>query len=127
MVYKRIKYPDGFCYAEISNFSDRIITERINSYEDLFFIKSLKDILDYNGYNDVELFIPWLPQQQHDRRFEENQSFELKLIADFINSLNFKRVSIFHAHSDVSQGVINNCRIIDNSSFIKKVFENILI
>jgi len=48
MQYTRGKYPDGGVYAQVTDFSYPVITERINSYEDLFFIKSLKDVCDYN-------------------------------------------------------------------------------
>ena len=125
MKYNRKKYPDGSVYAEITDISGRVIVERINNYEDLFFIASLKDICDYNGLNDVELFIPCMFQQQHDRRFNENESFELKLVANFINSLNFKKVYIFHPHSDATQIAINNCHVIDNSKFIQQVLKQI--
>lgn len=125
MIYRRIKYPDGGVYAEIDDFTNTIITERINSYEDLFFIKSLKEICDYNKIENVELVIPCMFQQQHDRRFKENQSFELKNVCDFINSCNFSKVYVYHPHSDVTQMGLNNVRIYDNSNFISKVLNDI--
>lgn len=125
MKYTRNQYPDGGIYAEIQDFSDPVIKERINSYEDLFFIKSLKDICDYNNIENVELFIPCLFQQQHDRRFKDNQSFEGKLVAEFINSCNFKKVTVFHPHSDVIIGQINKCHVKDNSKYIQWVLEQI--
>ncbi len=125
MNYKRIKYPDGSVYAQIDDFNDTTIIERINSYEDLFFIKSLKDICDYNQIKNVELVIPCMFQQQHDRRFFENQSFELKNIADFINNCNFSKVHIFHPHSDATEMALNNIHIIDNSEFVTKVLKDI--
>jgi ribose-phosphate pyrophosphokinase len=127
MEYVRIKYPDGGVYAKITDFSNPVITERINTYEDLFFIKSLKEVCDYNDVRDVTLNIPCLFQQQHDRRFNENESFELKIVSEFINSCNFKRVNVFHPHSDVSQISINNFRAIDNSKFVSKILEDINI
>ncbi len=125
MEYERIKYPDGGVYGKITNFTNPIITERINSYEDLFFIKSLKDICDYNNIQNVILNIPCLFQQQHDRRFNENESFELKLVSDFINTCNFYKVQVFHPHSDVSGIALNNFVSINNSKFILKVLEDI--
>ena len=125
MVYRRIKYPDGGVYAEIDDFTNPVITEKINSYEDLFFIKSIKEICDHNKIENVELIIPCMFQQQHDRRFKENQSFELKNICDFINSCNFFKVYVYHPHSDAVQMALNNVRIMDNSNFISKVLSNI--
>jgi ribose-phosphate pyrophosphokinase len=125
MIYSRVKYPDGGVYAKVTDFSNPVIVERINSYEDLFFIKSLKDVCDNNDISGVELFIPCFFQQQHDRRFNENESFEVKLVADFINSCNFSKVHIFHPHSDVTGALINNFRKIDNSKFMFNVLNDI--
>jgi ribose-phosphate pyrophosphokinase len=125
MTYKRNRYPDGAVYAEITDFNHPVITERINNYEDLFFIKSLKDICDYNGVKDVHLIIPCMFQQQHDRRFEYNQSFELRLACDFINSCNFSSVTVFHPHREATQMGLNNCNVQDNSSFIELVLKDI--
>lgn len=125
MIYRRIKYPDGGVYAEIDDFTNPIIEEKINSYEDLFFVKSLKEICDHNKIENVELVIPCMFQQQHDRRFKENQSFELKNVCDFINSCNFHKVHVHHPHSDAIQIALNNVRIYDNSNFISKVLVDI--
>lgn len=125
MIYTRRKYPDGGVYAEVTDFSNPVITERINSYEDLFFIKSLKEVCDYNDIENVELNIPCLFQQQHDRRFHKNESFELQIVADFINSCKFKKVWIFHPHNESALMMgIHNVEIIDNTSFIEKVLKN---
>ena len=125
MIYKRHTYPDGWSYGEILDFNEPVIRERINNTDDLFFIKSLKEICDYNRIKEVTLEIPWLPQQQHDRRFETNQSFELKIISDFINSCNFHNVRIFHPHSDVSPALINNCEVITNADFVNDVLSKL--
>lgn len=125
MKYTRHKYPDNGVYASIEDFNNPIITERINTYEDLFFIKSLKEICDYNGVKDVELIIPCMFQQQHDRRFNPNESFELKLVCDFINGCDFKKVHVFHPHSDSTQMGLRNVNVIDNRKFITWVLENI--
>jgi ribose-phosphate pyrophosphokinase len=125
MIYTRHRYPDGTVYAEITDFRETLITERINTYEDLFFIKSLKDICDYNHKKNVRLQIPCMFQQQHDRRFGSTQSFELRLVCDFINSCNFDSVEVFHPHSDSTQMGLNNCIILDNSFFINLVLKDI--
>jgi ribose-phosphate pyrophosphokinase len=124
MKYTKNRYPDGGIYVEITDFSNPVIIERINNYEDLFALMSLKETCDANGI-DVDLIIPCMFQQQHDRRFQQNQSFELKNVCKFINSLAFKSVSIFHPHSDATEMGLNNCRIIDNSKFIVKVLADI--
>ncbi len=125
MQYTRGKYPDGAIYAVVTDFSNPVITEKINTYEDLFFIKSLKECCNYNKIKDVVLQIPCMFQQQHDRRFHTNESFELKLVGNFINSCDFSEVHIFHPHSDVTQGIIENCHVVDNSKFITQVLSEL--
>lgn len=124
MKYERRKYPDGGTYAVVSDFSDPVIREHINTYEDLFFIKSLKDVCDYNNI-EVDLFIPCMFQQQHDRRFNNNESFELKIVCDFINSCNFRRVYVYHPHSDVTAALLHRSEVIDNRLFINSVLDKI--
>ena len=101
-------YPDGGKYV-INDINENYLTYRINSYEDLFLLKSIKDANPHLK----EIIIPCMFQQQHDRRFNPNESFELKLVCDFINSCNFEKVKVFHPHSDVTPALLNNCEIID--------------
>lgn len=124
MKYLRKRYPDGGIYAEVEDFSNPVITERINSYEDLFFLRSLKEVCDFNKIKDVSLVIPCMFQQQHDRRFQNNQSFELKIVTNFINSCNFSSVDVFHPHSDATQMGLDNVHVIDNSKFVTEVLED---
>lgn len=125
MKYERIRYPDGGVYARVTDFRFPIIRERINTYEDLFFIKSVKDVCDYNEIENVDLYIPTMFQQQHDQRFNDNESFELKLVADHINSCKFKRVYICHPHSSVTPALIDRSHVIDNHAFITRVLSEI--
>lgn len=127
-MYKTHTYPDGGKYIELlAPFID--LTYRINSYEDLFLMKSIKDANPF--WKTVT--IPCMFQQQHDRRFNPGESFELKVICDFINSLNFDSIKLFHPHSDVTPALLNNCEVIDNTRFIEKVllkirnFENMIL
>jgi len=116
---KVIKYPDGQVNVQISDVESKI-SMRINSYEDLFVLKAIKEISDYtNHLKYKELFIPCLFGQRSDRRFSENESFGLKIICDFINSMNFNRVKIFDPHSDVSLALINNSEKISSFSYVK--------
>lgn len=114
--FERIRYPDNQISAKfVHEEDDRVIpliAERINSYEDLFYIKSIRDIFPHKG---LHLFIPCLFGQRSDRKFDEYQSFDLKLITEFINSCMFTSVKIFDPHSDVSMALINNS--VKKSSF----------
>lgn len=123
MNYKINKYPDETSYAEILTF-DKEFTFKINSYEDLWHLKQITDAYKHNKIKPI-ITIPCLLDAQADDRFAENQSFGLKLICDFLNTVeaDFK---IFHPHnSSIVKALINNIEIIDNTEFIKEVLSNI--
>lgn len=126
MNYERIKYPDGQISAKV-NLSEtifnpyKIITERINSYEDLFFIRSIAEAIP--NINEYRLIIPCLFGQRSDRRFTHGQSFDLKLIAEVINNCKFNEVGILDPHSDVSLALINNSYKISSFNHVKDAFD----
>ena len=126
MKYNKIVYPDGQISAEILDITyPYVITERINSYEDLFLIKSLSEALDYKNIKNRHLKIPCLFGQRSDRRFSENNSFDLKIIADFINSCGFMDVEIFDPHSDVALALIHNSHKRSSLEFVRRVVEDV--
>ena len=143
---ERKKYPDGSIYAELINeLSENesgikfraynkeflVASFSIRNYEDLFFLASAIDVLRHNLSSNLKIGIcfNFVLSQQHDRRFDKNQSFELKNVCNFINSLKIDAVGVFSPHSDVL------CALLDNytdgydkdifSRFFDKVLENI--
>lgn len=120
MKYSIIKYPDGGQYVKVEEFSDYLRFE-INSYSDLWTLRQIKDVCDHNKI-EVDLFIPCIFDAQADRRFNSNESSGLKLVCEFINSMKWNSVSVFHPHNpEVIEVMFDNVRIIDNSEFITKV------
>ena len=85
-------YPDGSFYPVINGLNNftgsghNFFTCRINSYEDLWFLRQVKDVFDHNNIK-ANLFIPCLLDAQADRRFKHNQSHNLKLVCQFINDM----------------------------------------
>jgi len=123
---EKIVYPDGQINVRIdlNNQSPRLKL-RINSYEDLFYLKSITEVTKSNCYPIVELFIPCLFGQRSDRRFQQTESFGLKIIADFINSCEIPTVKIFDPHSDVSLALINNSERISSEEFVLEAIKEI--
>ncbi len=102
---------DQEIFIEVSSSKEwERICALLHSYEDLFVLKSFVEARNhyYGGPMFTKLFIPCLFGQRSDRRFQEHESFGLKVITDFINSMNFSKVEIFDSHSDVSLALINN-------------------
>lgn len=114
-----IKYPDNQISIKLEEFPP-YIDKRINSYEDLFVLKSIVDVYKHNKKELSQVFIPCLFGQRSDRRFNENQSFDLKNICDFINSCDISSVEIFDPHSDVCMGMINNSVKRSSFEFVQK-------
>jgi ribose-phosphate pyrophosphokinase len=131
MKYERIKYPDGQISAKILEIGETNIlhiAERINSYEDLIYVKSIAEAASQPGLvpPTLTLFIPCLFGQRSDRRFSPNQSFDLKIIADIINSCRFSWVNIFDPHSDVALALIDSCTKDDSYNFVEQAVTDIL-
>ena len=128
-----IKYPDGSSYVEIEdieNLGKNVeFTFKINSYEDLWHLNQLVDVLFYNSIG-ATITIPCLLDAQADRRFNDDQSSGLILIMKFLNnmiktdySFGFK---IFHPHNpEVVEATLECGSIISNNEFIEDVLDKI--
>lgn len=120
MKIKKTYYPDGSFYSTVEEFTPNL-TFRINSYNDLWQLRQIKDICDFAKYK-VNLIIPCLFDAQADKRFNDNESANLKTVCKFINDMKWKSVKIFHPHNaEAVEMTIDNLDIIDNKEFIKKV------
>ena len=118
--FERIRYPDGQISAKfIPPLQEEHIKERINSYEDLFYIRAIADALPMNSKR-FNLFIPCMFGQRSDRRFAKFQSFDLKLITDVINECKFGKVMVFDPHSDVTMALINNSEKLSSFEYVQK-------
>jgi ribose-phosphate pyrophosphokinase len=64
--------------------------------------------------------------QLSDRRFNVDESFDLKNICEFINSCNFSQVSVLDPHSDVPEALLNNFRKILPNDYIYNSITDII-
>ena len=120
-----INYPDGTFYPQIKEFESEI-TFKINSYSDLWKLRQIKDVYDANR-KPLSVTIPCIIDGQADRRFNDNESANLRLVCQFINSMKFEQVSVFHPHNpEVIEALIDNVEIIDNTSFITNVLGRLI-
>lgn len=133
--YKLFKFPDNSIKFELKDEISglRVILEEgpievkttLRTSDDLLILGLVKSVLDvnFNGYKvTTVLSITYMMYQQDDRCFSTKESFGLKFISNYINSLNFNFVEIFHPHSDKVE-FINNVEILDNTPFIKWVLD----
>lgn len=66
----------------------------------------------------IELTMPYIPNARMDRVKNDDEVFTMKWFAEFINSLNFNRVYVLDAHSNVSLALINRVQQIDITRYI---------
>lgn len=127
MNYQIKKFKDGQVTAKILDSGNLDIKIRGNSYEDLFQVAAIKEAWNAENLTNKSvvstLTIYCLIGQRSDRRFNKGESFDLKVIADFINIMEFDKVFILHPHSTISLALINNCEKISHFQFVQKTFE----
>lgn len=124
-IFKTKLFKDGQVSATIEQMGDLHVQIRGNTYEDLFVAAAVKEAFD--SLNSIlrypsKLSIYCLIGQRSDRRFEENQSFDLKMISKFINLMDFDQIELFHPHSPVAVALINNCRELSPDKYVEKTF-----
>ncbi|MCG8804209.1 ribose-phosphate pyrophosphokinase [Tenacibaculum finnmarkense] len=129
MKYEIKKFNDGQVTAKIFEKGNLHVKIRGNSYEDLFRIASIKEAWDaeniLNKTATAILTIYCLIGQRSDRRFNEKESFDLKVIANFINSMGFDKVEILHPHSSISLALIDNSVELKSYEFVRKAYNAI--
>ena len=129
MTYNINKFKDGQVSAVIVEEGNLHIKIRGNTYEDLFAIAAIKEAWDYtnklNTNATAKLTIYCLIGQRSDRRFNTNESFDLKVITDFINRLNFNRVEVLHPHSSVAMALLHNSVALTSYTYVKQAYEAI--
>lgn len=114
------------CEIEITDrkgfFSSQCLTVSIKWFDvtkDIVRLLLVKDALDYilvnNGATDkkLRLMCGYMPQARADRRFNPQMAHPLKVFANLINNMNFDCVVLQDPHSDVTEGLVNNCLIVD--------------
>lgn len=129
MRYEIKEFKDGQVTANIIENGNLEVSIRGNSYKDLFSVASIKEAWDNvnklnKGFTST-LTIKCLIGQRSDRRFGNGESFDLKVITNFINSMNFDNVQILHPHSSTTLALINKSEQVDHFEFIEKAYKQI--
>ena len=124
MEYVVKTYPDGSKYVDIVKFSYTLVF-RLNSYEDLWILNQIHDIVKHQG-RIVNVIIPNLLDAQADRRFNDNQPHGLKLVCSFLNEMKNFFFKIYHPHNpEVVEALLDRVEIIDNHDFIYEVLSKL--
>jgi ribose-phosphate pyrophosphokinase len=103
-----------------------MITLRWEGNDDLINLALLVDAVRRQYDVHLALEIPYFPYARQDRVCNIGESLSVKVIADFINSLNFHTVYVRDPHSDVLGAVLNNMFKYDVLSKVERSFVAIL-
>ena len=84
-------------------------------------VDALKRLTSEN--TPIELVIPYFPYARQDRVCVEGEASGAVVMANFINRLNFSKVTIWDAHSDVSPALIHRVINIEQIALLKQCEE----
>lgn len=111
--YKTIDYPDGQHHVRVDpNELDKYpngydLVHRIRNANELLELELIVDAMSEKSYPRT-LTIPYLLAGRSDRPMVPGDAFALRVIANRINALNFRRVRILEPHSVISILLIDN-------------------
>lgn len=77
-------------------------------------------IREYYATQECILYLPYLPHARMDRVKNPEDVFTLKTFAHLINSLNFERVYVWDAHSNVGPALIDRCHDVTAKNWIEE-------
>lgn len=121
--YTKIIFPDSQPHINIqveeNEYLARVICS-IDSPAKLLELCLVANALDnVKSMSKSELHIPYLMGARYDRVMHIGDSFDLKVIAKIINSLDFLDVYIYDPHSDVATALIERSEAVDNKELVQ--------
>ncbi len=135
--YQRFTFPAGEVGVKITNFYRRKnynvpklqtpykFWAKIRSSDDLMALALLKNAIheEVGWDQSCHLYLTYLPYGRQDRVCNTGESFSLKVLANFINSLSFDKVFLFDPHSDVAAPLFNRATVFSQLEIIHKFSE----
>lgn len=127
--YESFTFSGGEPHIKINPDFDKLeavtITHRLNSFNDLGLLCVAVDALKRMQAQISDLVIPYFPAARQDRVMVQGEALSVKVYADIINSLGFKKVIVFDAHSEVTPALVHNCQVVPNYEFIRQIIDKI--
>lgn len=114
-------FPDGQPHVNIKSIKEGEEVEVIcsmTSSNKVLELLQVSNALDNIFARKKVLTIPYLMGARYDRVMLPGDSFDLKVIANLINSCGFEKVVLFDPHSSVSTALINNCVEVTNKNLV---------
>lgn len=112
------KFYNALIGEDYDNPKEHLIEAYIRNSNDIMALLLLKDIVDRESGAPVSLKIPYFPYARQDRtlyRVKNNQALSVKVMANLINSANFRDVYVYDPHSIVTPALIDRCHVFSKS------------
>jgi ribose-phosphate pyrophosphokinase len=118
--FKSFLFPDNQPHITLvpCEGSQFIVKCSITNSIELINLLQVADAIDSIGKEKRLLSIPYLMGARFDRVMQKGDSFDLRVISNLINSMNFQTVKLRDVHSDVATALIKNSTNEDNSYLI---------
>lgn len=125
--YVTSRFPLGESYVKVTAQVGKDVTiyYRYNGDSSLFELANFVNALRILGAENLQLVSPYFPGCRSDRVNDDNpgEALSSKVYAQFVNSLGFKRVTIFDPHSDVTPVALDYVRVVSNKQFVASVLK----
>ena len=125
------RFPDGTLLikedipAAFRGEKSAVITWKYENDSETAALYYLTKHLRSQGFKDIHLDMPYIPNARQDRVKTPEDVFTLKYFAELINSLGFTSVTVLDPHSSVSEALIDRIVINTPQKYIKDVIEAI--
>ena len=111
--------------TDLENVTQVTITHRIQSFNDLGTLLLATNAIKNMGVKKINILLPYFPAARQDRLMQTGEPLSVKVYADIINAQNYESVIIFDPHSEVTPALLDNCKVIDNHTFIRQITQQL--
>lgn len=123
MAIKYFKFSGGECQVQLSHIpitsETHVVAYLRNSDDIMCLLLAIDAIRHMCADTDIDLSIPYFPYARQDRVCQAGEAFSAAVMANLINQLNCKTVTVYDPHSSVIANLINNCRIVSQLDILR--------
>lgn len=110
------KFSGGECQVRLSDIQMTSVTHvmaYLRSSDDIMCLLLTIDAIRQNTPDtDIHLTIPYFPYARQDRVCQAGEAFSAAVMANLINQLNCKTVTVYDPHSAIIPNLLNNCLVV---------------
>lgn len=92
----------------------------LRSSDDVMALLLETDALRRAGIKDLDLIMPYVPYARQDRVMIHGEPLSIKVFTDLINAQNYRSVTIWDPHSDVTPALLNNCNVVTQEILVSR-------